>query len=62
MNWRMKVKKMKQKDKKSTIDRYFVMGLIVVAIVGFKFGWVVGLMFATILGFLYKIIENSNKK
>ncbi|MBI4452742.1 hypothetical protein HY637_04900 [Candidatus Woesearchaeota archaeon] len=51
---------MKRKDK--NIDRYFVMGLIVVAIVGFKFGWVIGIMFATILGFLYKIIGSSNKK
>lgn len=48
---------MKHKNKRFTIDRYFIMGLIVVVIIGFKFGWVVGIMFAAILGFLYKIIE-----
>jgi len=53
---------MKKQYKTISINRYFIIVLIVVLIVGFKFGWVIGIMFAAILGFLYKIIENSNKK
>ena len=42
---------MAKKDKHA--DRLFWIGLIAVIIVGWNFGWVIGIMFSTILGFLY---------